>query len=81
MNTERKAIVIAENMTHSLEESTQWFQILLDSTAEPIFGLDLNGNCSFCNLSCIRTLGYSNQDQLLGEICITCSDTLIQMEF
>ena len=66
LNTERKAIVIAENMTHSLEESTQWFQILLDSTAEPIFGLDLNGNCSFCNLSCIRTLGYSTQDQLLG---------------
>ena len=66
LNTEGKAIKIAENMTRSLEESTQWFQVLLDSTAEPIFGLDLNGNCSFCNLSCIKTLGYLTQDQLLG---------------
>lgn len=66
LNTESKAIQIAESMTRSLEESTQWFQVLLDSTAEPIFGLDLNGNCSFCNLSCLKTLGYTNQDQLLG---------------
>ena len=66
LNTEGKAIEIAESMTRSLEESTQWFQVLLDSTAEPIFGLDLNGNCSFCNLSCLKTLGYSSQDQLLG---------------
>jgi PAS domain S-box-containing protein len=66
LNTEEKAVRIAQSMTQALEESTQWFQILLDSTAEPIYGLDLNGNCSFCNLSCVKTLGYSSPDQLLG---------------
>ncbi len=66
LNTEEKAIRIAQSMTQALEESTQWFQILLNSTAEPIYGLDLDGNCSFCNLSCVKTLGYSSPDQLLG---------------
>ncbi|HHT62119.1 MAG TPA: response regulator [Clostridia bacterium] len=35
--------------------------------AEGFYGIDLNGICTFCNASCIRMLGYRNQDELVGE--------------
>jgi PAS domain S-box-containing protein len=41
-------------------------QLLLDSTAEAIYGVDLNGNCTFCNKSFLRTLGYENAGDLMG---------------
>lgn len=50
----------------ALEESNDKLQLILDSTVEAIFGIDKNGNCTFCNASCIRMLGYENQDELLG---------------
>ena len=47
-------------------ESEEQIRLLLDSTAEAIYGIDLNGNCTFCNAACIKILGYENQDALLG---------------
>ncbi len=40
--------------------------LLLNSTAEAIYGMDLNGNCTFANPSCIKLLGYIDASQLLG---------------
>ncbi len=40
---------------------------ILDSTAEAIYGIDLEGRCTFCNKSCIRLLGYSSAEELLGK--------------
>lgn len=48
-------------------ESEEKLRIILDSTAEGIYGIDLNGNCIFCNKSCLKMLGYSNQDELVGK--------------
>lgn len=42
-------------------------QLLLDSTAEAICGLDSEGNCTWVNKSCVRMLGYSGPDALLGK--------------
>jgi len=50
----------------ALEESRSNLRLILDSAAEAIFGLDLNGNCTFCNESCVKMLGYSSQEELLG---------------
>lgn len=50
-----------------LREREAQLQLLLDSTAEAIYGLDLNGNCSFSNRSCLRLLGYAAPDDLLGK--------------
>ena len=36
-------------------------------TAEAIFGVDLNGNCTFCNPASLRLLGYERPDDLLGK--------------
>jgi diguanylate cyclase (GGDEF)-like protein/PAS domain S-box-containing protein len=50
-----------------LKNREERIRLLLDSTAEAIFGLDENGNCTFCNASCIRMLGYEVQEDLLGK--------------
>ncbi len=50
----------------ALEEYKDKLQLILDSTVEAIFGSDKNGNCTFCNASCIRMLGYESQNDLLG---------------
>ena len=53
----------------ALRESEERIRLLLDSTAEAIFGTDQKGNCTFCNPATLRLLGYENADKLLG-ICI-----------
>ncbi len=50
-----------------LKESEARFRLILDSTAEAIYGLDMQGNCTFCNSSCLRLLGYERPDELLGK--------------
>jgi len=42
------------------------FRLLLDSTAEGIYGIDLEGNCTFANQACANILGYAAVDALLG---------------
>ncbi len=51
----------------ALQENKNQLQLILDSTAEAIFGIDIHGKCTFCNVSCLRLLGYKRQDELLGE--------------
>jgi PAS domain S-box-containing protein len=51
----------------ALRESEAQIRVLLESTAEAIYGADLSGNCTFCNPSCVRMLGYRDPRDLLGE--------------
>ncbi len=51
----------------SLRESEERVRLLLDSTAEAIYGIDVQGNCTFCNAACVRLLGYDNPGELLGK--------------
>jgi len=41
-------------------------RLLLDSTGEAIYGIDLKGACTFCNLAMLRLLRYDSQDGVLG---------------
>jgi len=50
-----------------LKDSKRQLQIILDSTAEAIYGIDLEGNCIFCNASCLKLLKYDSQEELLGK--------------
>src|SRR6266436_2831556 len=47
-------------------ESTE-LRLLPDSTGEAIYGLDMLGNCTFCNSACLRLLGYSDPVELIGK--------------
>ena len=42
-------------------------RLLLDSTAEAIYGIDLSGVCTFCNSACARLLGYQSPNELIGK--------------
>ena len=64
--------VILRDITHrklaeqALRESEERVRLLLDSTAEAIYGIDLAGNCIFYNAACLRVLGYQDPRDLLG---------------
>ena len=51
----------------ALHESEERIRLLLDSTAEAIFGLDRDGKCTFCNPATLQLLGYKSVDALLGK--------------
>lgn len=42
-------------------------ELLLDSTAEAICGMDLNGVCIFCNNASARLLGYESTERMVGK--------------
>ena len=51
----------------ALRASEEQVRLLLDSTAEAIYGIDLEGNCTLCNTACARILGYDDPAELLGK--------------
>jgi PAS domain S-box-containing protein len=51
----------------ALKKSEEKVRLLLNSTGEAIYGIDMAGNCTFANPSCLRMLGYADTDQLLGK--------------
>ena len=40
--------------------------LLIESTAEAIYGVDLKGRCTFANNACVEVLGYDDAAQLHG---------------
>ncbi len=49
-----------------IAEREERIRLLLDSTAEAIYGIDLSGVCTFCNSACARLLGYDSPAALIG---------------
>jgi diguanylate cyclase (GGDEF)-like protein/PAS domain S-box-containing protein/putative nucleotidyltransferase with HDIG domain len=56
-----------ETSNRALNESKDQLRLILDSTAEAIFGVDMENKCTFCNTSCVEMLGYKSQQELLGK--------------
>jgi PAS domain S-box-containing protein len=52
----------AEQLVHDDE----LIGLLLDSTGEGIYGIDMDGNCTFANPACLRLLGFEDTTELLG---------------
>jgi PAS domain S-box-containing protein len=48
-------------------ESRDLVGLLLESTGEAIYGIDLHGKYMFCNSACVRLLGYKDSAELIGE--------------
>ena len=51
----------------ALQESEERVRLLLDSTAEGIFGMDCKSMCTFCNAAGLNLLGFDNEKDLLGQ--------------
>ena len=48
-------------------DSDRRTRLLLESSAEAIYGLDRDGKCTFVNPACVDLLGYDSADDLLGQ--------------
>ncbi|HEY5640919.1 MAG TPA: ATP-binding protein [Dehalococcoidia bacterium] len=51
----------------SLRESEETVRGLLNATGQGIYGVDLDGNCTFANPSCVGMLGCQSDESLLGK--------------
>ncbi len=49
-----------------LRDSEEQVRLLLDSTGEGIYGVDLDGNCTFANPACVQLLGFDDDTDLMG---------------
>jgi two-component system, sensor histidine kinase and response regulator len=56
-----------KRMAEALAESSDMIRLLLDSTPEPIYGVDLDSRCTFCNPALLRILGYDQPGELLSQ--------------
>jgi PAS domain S-box-containing protein len=65
-------VAIIEDITarkraeQEIKDGREMLSLILDSTAEAIYGIDLKGCCIFCNRACVEILGYDGQNELLG---------------
>ncbi len=50
----------------ALRQADELVRLLLNSTGEGIYGVDLQGNCTFANPACAKLLGFETVDELLG---------------
>ena len=51
----------------TLRENEERIRVLMDSAVEAIYGVDLAGHCTFCNLSCASMLAYASPSCLIGK--------------
>jgi PAS domain S-box-containing protein len=51
----------------AVRESQDRLSLLLESTAEGIYGIDREGRCTFVNPACLQQLGYERAEELLGK--------------
>ncbi|VAW61266.1 diguanylate cyclase/phosphodiesterase (GGDEF & EAL domains) with PAS/PAC sensor(s) [hydrothermal vent metagenome] len=56
-----------EKTDKALFDSYSTIDLLLDSTAEAIYGIDINGNCTFINKACIKILGYDKKSEIINK--------------
>jgi formate hydrogenlyase transcriptional activator len=59
-------ITLRKEAEEALRQSEGRFRLILDSTAEGIFGCDAQGTCLFCNRAASRLLGFADPSELLG---------------
>ena len=56
-----KDVTEKEKMIKKIIKSEENLQLILNSTAEAIYGVDLNGNCTFVNKEFLKILGYNDE--------------------
>jgi diguanylate cyclase (GGDEF)-like protein/PAS domain S-box-containing protein len=51
----------------ALQDREEQVRLLLESTAEAIYGTDTRGLCTFVNPACVRVLGFAEAGELVGK--------------
>jgi two-component system, cell cycle sensor histidine kinase and response regulator CckA len=65
--TRDRALELARAMTKGLRESEGKTLLILNAVGEAIYGIDMDGCCTFCNPACLRMIGYHSQEEVLGK--------------
>jgi len=55
---------LSERVTKTYKDH---LQLMMNSTAEAILGIDKAGLCTFANSNCVQILGYTSEENLLGK--------------
>jgi len=50
-----------------LSREEERVRLLLESVREAVYGVDVEGNCTFCNAAFLRNIGYPTSQALLGK--------------
>ena len=66
MNSETDARSDPPALGEDLGGSEELVRLLLNSTGEGIYGIDLEGACTFANPACLKLLGIQGDGELLG---------------
>lgn len=56
-----------DQRTRQFKDSQASLQLMLNSMSEGMYGVDINGNCTFVNAAFLRILGYEDENELIGE--------------
>ena len=65
--THLEDITERRRVEEAIRASEERVRLLMDSTAEAICGIDLQGICTFANPACLRMLGYSDSQAVVGK--------------
>ncbi len=57
---------VSQQLAQAAQQSAQQVRLLLESTAEAIYGIDTRGHCIFVNASFLGMLGYTQASEVLG---------------
>jgi len=58
---------LVELRTDQLLESEERIRLLMDSVAEGVYDMDLQGRCTFINQTALDLLGYSSDEEVVGK--------------
>ncbi len=67
LNTRARALEMAQELTATLRASKEDLTLILASVGEAIYGIDLDGRCTFCNPACLGMLKYKDTKELIGK--------------
>jgi len=51
----------------ALKQSETQLKLILNSSSEAIYDMDLNGKCTFTNPACLKMLGYEDANEVIGK--------------
>lgn len=55
------------NAEEALREGKEHIALVLNSVAEGIYGVDIQGNCTFCNPAALKAFGYEREEEVIGK--------------
>jgi PAS domain S-box-containing protein len=66
VNQHKKTLQALEIQQKLYKESEAQIRLLLNSTAEGIYRIDISGNCTLINKSALQILGFKNDKKVIG---------------